>query len=400
MCHTCTPASLLSPYSTLTPEQTNSLLYSFLSIYIYFKFYYLIFFHGSITQLYLDTEHRTLLFIYYIKMNHLRGEQHRNKTQHAVTAAAAANISRSSASSSASVCSLRSLLYAKKWDEAALKITTDPHEANLQDKMGDLPLHEVCHQGAPFHVIQKLIHANKPAVKKKGFCGRLPLHYAAYSKPSVNVIKLLLRHYPDGAKELDMDGRLPLHLAVVRNAPKQSMQALIEANPKALSTPNAFGNTPIMLARNEHVANLLMEEASRPRGVEKGMQLEKKLLRGVWTDEKRRPLEEKRKVSLTNSNNTRQSVKMTNRSINGNSSPAMSGSDKRRSVMAAAQKSTPRENVGTRLTNSPRSPLEIMAKGGERKSIPSPDYGSRNVGGFHQVMSNYRKVYIPSPTRI
>jgi hypothetical protein len=292
-------------------------------------------------------------------------------------------------------------LYAKKWDDAALKITTNPHEANEQDKMGDLPLHEVCHQGAPFHVIQKLIHANKPAVKTKGFCGRLPLHYAAYSKPSVNVIKLLLRHYPEGAKELDADGRLPLHLAVVRNAPKQSMQALIEAYPKALSTANAFGNTPIMLARNEHVANLLMDETLRPRGVEKGMQIEKRLLRDVWKDEKRRPLEEHRKASTMNHGNNKPSMTM-GKSIQHGNNKNSSPRDKRKSVTAAQKYSTPRKSSGvsTRLTNSPRSPMEIMAKGGDRKSIPSPDYGTGNVSGFHhEVMSNYRSVYIPSPSK-
>lgn len=323
-------------------------------------------------------------------MNHSPGG---NKKQHVTATTASRSFSTSTCSSTSS---LRSLLYAKKWDEAAMKITIDPHEANLQDKMGDLPLHEVCHQGAPFHVIQKLIHANKPAVKTKGFCGRLPLHYAAYSKPSLNVIKLLLRHYPEGAKELDMDGRLPLHLAVVRNAPKQSMQALIEANPKALSTPNAFGNTPIMLARNEHVASLLMEEASRPRGVEKGMQLEKKLVRDVWKNDRRRPLEESRKGGSNNHGNTRQLTTTTTTTTTNRHA--------RKSGGAMAQKSTPKKSgVPKRLSNSPKSPTdrEIMAKGGERKSIPSPEYGAgRNVGaGFHhEVMSSYRKGYISSPT--
>lgn len=310
-------------------------------------------------------------------------------------------VTASTPSSSATSASLRSLLYAKKWDEASLRITSCPHEANIEDKMGDLPLHEVCHQGAPFHVIQKLVHANKPALQKKGFCGRLPLHYAAYSKPSVNVIKLLLRHYPQGAKELDLDGRLPLHLAVVRNAPKQSMQALIEVYPKALTTPNAFGNTPIMLARNEHVANLLMEEASRPRGVEKGMQLERKLVGNVWRDSNRRPLEEKKNVSTRHAVDTNVKHKQS-MDVHVSSSPnqGKKKSPKGRTHVTPRKgsKYSPRSSM-----NSPRSPIEIMAKHGHRKSIPSPERGVGDHfggGGGIPVMSNYRKIYLPSPTHV
>jgi hypothetical protein len=282
-------------------------------------------------------------------------------------------------------------LYAKKWDEAVVRISSYPHEANLEDKMGDLPLHEVCHQGAPFHLIQKLLHANKLALQKKGFCGRLPLHYAAYSKPSVNVIKLLLRHHPEAAKELDQDGRLPLHLAVVRNAPKQSMQALIEAYPKALSTPNSFGNTPIMLARNEHVAKILEEEAVRPRGVEKGMQLERKLVHDVWKkDTKRRPLEDNKSTVLNvvaTGNPTKQRQAM--------SSNVHSPKAKRKS--GTVLQLTPRKGSALGSMNSPRSPVEIMAKGGERKSIPSPEQVGGHYYGGYQVMSTFRNHYIPSP---
>jgi hypothetical protein len=272
--------------------------------------------------------------------------------------------------------SLRSLLYMKKWNDAMERISSNPIEAEAEDRMGDLPLHEVCHLGAPFQVIQKLIHTNKSALQKKGFCGRLPLHYAAYNKPSVNVIKLLLRHHPGGANEVDMDGRLPLHLAVVRNAPKQTLLALIEANPRALVTANSFGNTPAMLARTEHVADLLDEETKRPRGIQKKMQLEKKLLHDVWNSTKKNP--------VTGKSPTK---------------PARS-SKPLRSVDVNAKSHSVRKDAASRYGSSvasPRSPVEVMSKKG--KGIPSPEKGSGNFGG-KVVMNSHRRSHLPSPSKL
>ena len=272
--------------------------------------------------------------------------------------------------------SLRSLLYMKKWNDAIERISSNPIEAEVADRMGDLLLHEVCHLGAPFQVIQKLVHTNRSALQKKGFCGRLPLHYAAYNKPSVNVIKLLLRHHPGGANEVDMDGRLPLHLAVVRNAPKQALLALIEANPRALVTANSFGNTPAMLARNDHVADLLDEEAKRPRGIKQKMQLEKKLLHDVWSSTKKNPVTGKAPTK-----------------------PARSARPLQR-VDVNAKSHSVREDSASRYVSSvasPRSPIEVMSKKG--KGIPSPEKGSGNFGG-KVVMNSHRRSHLPSPAKL
>jgi len=306
--------------------------------------------------------------------------------------------------------SLRSLLYNKKWNDAIERVSSHPSEAAVEDKMGDLPLHEVCHLGAPFQVIQKLVHANKSALEKKGFCGRLPLHYAAYSKPSVNVIKLLLQHYPAGSQKIDMDGRLPLHLAVVRNAPKQSIQALIEAHPKALVTANAFGNTPVMLARNEHVAAILEEEANRPRGIKKKMQIEKKLLHDVWNPtNKRNPVDRKKGTSH---------VGRKLRRVDGNiKAPSV------RRDRASTKKHSSRPVKSISSHDSPRSPIGVMSEGTRegipqpkqgsgnfggkltmnrdrtRQGIPPPEKGSGNYGGKN-VMNHHRRTHLPSPTRL
>jgi ankyrin repeat protein len=285
--------------------------------------------------------------------------------------------------------SLRSLLFARKWDEALRRLRTNPEEAKEQDRLGDTCLHEVCHSGAPFPVIQKLLHANKDALSTKGFCGRLPIHYAAYNKPQVNVIKLLLKHYPEGAKVLDADGRLPLHLAVIRNANKQTIQALIEAYPQSLNKSNGFGNTPAMLCRNEHVEALLEEEKQRPRGIQNKMKLEWKLVNNVWQHGKMNPL-------APTANDEKRNDKSSTRNRSSKTKPKMNG-------IANALKMVD-ENKHRKLTvrKDPASTMQttrtIMAQN-NAKVIPTPEKGKGNYYG-KEIMSTYRKTELPCPEHI
>lgn len=184
---------------------------------------------------------------------------------------------------------LRTLIYKKQWDEVESVLKRSPSQAESADRMGDLPLHEACLQGAPFSVVKNLLAAYPDGIKQKGFCGRLALHYAAYVKPSLHLIRLLLQRYPEGATIFDADGRLPLHLAVVRNAPKQVIETLICAYPKGLKTPNRFGSTPLMLARNNQMAGLLKKEEKQPRNVKKKIALEKNML-SVWDCPRKSPV--------------------------------------------------------------------------------------------------------------
>jgi len=191
---------------------------------------------------------------------------------------------------------LRNLIYAKKWDVCVKEYEKLPEQAKIKDRMGDLPLHEACNSGAPFHVVKGLHQIYPDAIQEKGFCGRLPLHYAAYSKPSLHTIKFLLGKYPEAAEQFDADGRLPIHLAVVRNAPKDSIQTLVEAFPKSLTIPNKYGNTPHMLARNEHVYELLQKESAKPRNITQKLEAEKKLM-GVWSDGSKSPVQSLRDLT-------------------------------------------------------------------------------------------------------
>lgn len=160
-------------------------------------------------------------------------------------------------SMSSATVALRNLIYLQEWTDVISICISNPYEAKVTDRMGDLPIHEACLHGAPFDVIESLWSAYPCGIKKKGFCGRLPLHYAVYNKPYLNTVKFLLEKYPVAASTMDSDGRLPIHLAVVRNAPKHFIETLITANPQSVRTPNKFGNTPQMLARNDYVYSVL-----------------------------------------------------------------------------------------------------------------------------------------------
>ncbi len=288
--------------------------------------------------------------------------------------------------------SLRTLIMSKKWNEAVLKIDSCPEEAKTEDRMGDLPLHIVCDSGAPFQVVQRLIRAHKPALQKRGFCGRLPLHYAAYSKPSVNIIKLLLKHYPEGATVLDEDGRLPLHLAVIRNAPKQSIEALIDAHPRALGTPNKFGNKPSELARNEHVAKLLEEQVKKPRNVKTKMNIVTKM-NSVWNDPKINP--------MCPSNNVKSNGKGGKKSSTQNGKKYGHG-QKQKAVNKNMDKSDYHTNNNSKkrqVLKEVADPITVINQLAKQKSEASVPSRRTIMNGYsnNSIMSS-RKKLIPSPT--
>lgn len=287
------------------------------------------------------------------------------------------------------------LIYTKKWDQCIEATKLYPNQAELSDRMGDYPLHEACNSGAPFSLVQALYRSYPNAISQPGFCGRLPLHYASYSKPSLHVIQFLLNQYPDGASKFDNDGRLPLHLAIVRNAPKQAIQALIEAYPKSIFIPNNFGMTPEMLARNEHVYNLLIEEKAKPRHINQKLDIEKKLMKNWRFDEKGKTPIESNDNKDKDSNDTTSRVSKTKALIESRS-PSYERDLIRAMFLASEQsfgtiqatnddmdhmeKSTESKQYKSSKLDSPRSPRslygydnKIMITKNRRKVLPSPE---------------------------
>jgi hypothetical protein len=118
---------------------------------------------------------------------------------------------------------------------------------------GNLVLHEVCNNEPPLEVVEKLIAANKLAVKAKGNWGYLPLHYACTCGASAPVIKLLLDTFPEGARMIDCnDHMLPLHLASKWGSSEEVFMTLLAAYPEATLVKDDFGRTPMEYARSIH----------------------------------------------------------------------------------------------------------------------------------------------------
>ena len=278
---------------------------------------------------------------------------------------------------------LRNLIYTKKWDECIEVTKSYPRQAVLTDRMGDLPLHEACNSGAPFQLVQILHRTNPSGIQQKGFCGRLPLHYASYSKPSLHVIKFLLTQYPDGAQQFDDDGRLPLHLAVVRNAPKQAIQALIAAYPKSLSVPNHYGNTPVMLARNDHVHELLLEEQNKPRGVTQKLDIEKKLMKDWYRTGKTCPVNEgqtktTKKVKPSDTNAYKQSgetgrIAKTKSPMRVRKTKSINNADAPKTLAEKQQ----RDNIMRRSASTTRSTLSHIPQAGYLLSHNTPKISNK-----------------------
>jgi cytohesin len=99
--------------------------------------------------------------------------------------------------------------------KAAIDCGADP---NIQDKVGNTPLHDAAKSGSPDVVKLLLEHGADPNIQNK--VGNTPLHYAAkYSWLNValrhdplEVVKLLLEHGAD-PNARDKDGKTPLHYA-------------------------------------------------------------------------------------------------------------------------------------------------------------------------------------------
>jgi ankyrin repeat protein len=74
----------------------------------------------------------------------------------------------------------------------------NPELLSSRDQDGSLPLHVACHRGAPFTIVQSLVHLNEDSVKSVTPQGDLPLFLACeMSETSLDTIFLLMKLYPD-----------------------------------------------------------------------------------------------------------------------------------------------------------------------------------------------------------
>jgi ankyrin repeat protein len=102
-----------------------------------------------------------------------------------------------------------------EWDavNVSLLIEAYPQAATIQSKLGATPLHLALAADAPNYVIKQLIHAGKPALKKKDKDGCIPLFIAVKANSSLKKFKLLVKYYPDGRECLNGKGQTPWMMA-------------------------------------------------------------------------------------------------------------------------------------------------------------------------------------------
>jgi ankyrin repeat protein len=74
----------------------------------------------------------------------------------------------------------------------------NPEWLSSRDQDGSLPLHVACRRGAPFTIVQSLVHLNEASVKSVTPQGDLPLFLACeMPETSLDTIFLLVKLYPD-----------------------------------------------------------------------------------------------------------------------------------------------------------------------------------------------------------
>ena len=135
---------------------------------------------------------------------------------------------------------------------------------------GDLPIHVACREGASKEVIQIILNSDQFESSKVADCeGRLPLHLAAANKnASVKTIQDLIRVNERATRTPDDFKLLPLHWACSKNASPRVIETIIQAYPYAVEVEDAWGRTPLGLAKisknpeKAHVVELLSRDIS------------------------------------------------------------------------------------------------------------------------------------------
>lgn len=115
---------------------------------------------------------------------------------------------------------LSSAITSEEWERVVQLCNGSPKEAKkwtirqgLFEGIKDanvLPIHEALVAGAPYRIIEALIHAYPNCVFcKEGSYQRLALHCACRKNAVPEVVDMLLRQYADAALTPDSLGRLP-----------------------------------------------------------------------------------------------------------------------------------------------------------------------------------------------
>lgn len=154
---------------------------------------------------------------------------------------------------------LSSAITSEEWERVVQLCNGSPKEAKkwtirqgLFEGIKDanvLPIHEALVAGAPYRIIEALIHAYPNCVFcKEGSYQRLALHCACRKNAVPEVVDMLLRQYADAALTPDSLGRLPLHYALSNGANPPIIDCLLKHRPNSARGFDKRGWTPLHVA--------------------------------------------------------------------------------------------------------------------------------------------------------
>ena len=140
-----------------------------------------------------------------------------------------------------------------QWNRVIERCNSHPREAHYQDQgSGITALHVACRTpDTPPPVVLALLKAypQAAALQTKQYAST-PLHFACWRNLCEEVIRMLLRVYPRAASTLNGLGLTPLHLAArsARGNNVGVIAVLLQTCPQAACSAKVVGYTPLHLA--------------------------------------------------------------------------------------------------------------------------------------------------------
>ena len=130
-------------------------------------------------------------------------------------------------------------------------IRIHPESIGVKNYGGDLPIHVACREGASKEVIEAILNGDEFESVKVADCeGRLPLHLAASNQHiSPKTIQNLILVNDRATRIPDDFNLLPLHWACSKNASPRVVETIIQAYPYAVEAQDAWGRSPLALAK-------------------------------------------------------------------------------------------------------------------------------------------------------
>lgn len=146
-----------------------------------------------------------------------------------------------------------------QWNLVIARCNTHPKEAHYQDRgSGITALHVACRTpDTPPPVVHALLKAypKAAAIQTKHYAST-PLHFACWRNLDEKVVRMLVRVYPRAASTLNGLGLTPLHLAA-RTRNIGVIGILLQTCPEAACSASVVGYTPLHLAIRSGAALIL-----------------------------------------------------------------------------------------------------------------------------------------------